>query len=199
MANKITNTDYYSAIANAIRSKNGETDTYTPAEMADAIGRIPQGGGGGGSSYTLLGSAEFPVNTASTSDTSVGSISCGASAYTSSKIVYVRVRDKAGKRTGYFYGSDVFFINPNKANGSSSTFTSSVKIIIKRISDTKWAIYIGTTSGYGVYAKSITTDGEVSINSRYNSSNSSIINGTFRCEVYALDWPDGISPFYEEE
>ena len=46
MANKITNTDHYAAIANAIRRKNGETDTYTPAEMADAIGRIPQGGGG---------------------------------------------------------------------------------------------------------------------------------------------------------
>ena len=45
MANKITNTDHYSAIANAIRAKNGETDTYTPAEMADAIGRIPKGGG----------------------------------------------------------------------------------------------------------------------------------------------------------
>lgn len=43
MANKITNTDHYAAIANAIRSKNGETDTYTPAEMADAIGRIPKG------------------------------------------------------------------------------------------------------------------------------------------------------------
>ena len=45
MANKITNTEHYAAIANAIRRKNGETDTYTPAEMADAIGRIPQGGG----------------------------------------------------------------------------------------------------------------------------------------------------------
>lgn len=46
MANKITNTEHYAAIANAIRRKNGETDTYTPAEMADAIGRIPKGGGG---------------------------------------------------------------------------------------------------------------------------------------------------------
>ena len=46
MANKITNTDHYAAIANAIRRKNSEADTYTPAEMADAIGRIPQGGGG---------------------------------------------------------------------------------------------------------------------------------------------------------
>lgn len=46
MANKITNTEHYAAIANAIRRKNGETDTYTPSEMAAAIGRIPKGGSG---------------------------------------------------------------------------------------------------------------------------------------------------------
>lgn len=46
MANKITNTQYYSDIANAIRGKNGLTDTYTPAQMAAAITAIPSGGGG---------------------------------------------------------------------------------------------------------------------------------------------------------
>lgn len=46
MANKITNTDNYVAIANAIRSKNGSSDTYTPAQMAAAIEAIPSGGGG---------------------------------------------------------------------------------------------------------------------------------------------------------
>lgn len=34
-------------IANAIRSKNGSSDTYTPAEMATAISNIPSGGSGG--------------------------------------------------------------------------------------------------------------------------------------------------------
>lgn len=40
MANKITNTQYYSDIADAIRSKNGSSDTYTPAQMATAISNI---------------------------------------------------------------------------------------------------------------------------------------------------------------
>ena len=44
MANKVTNTDNYTAIANAIRAKTGSSDTYTPAEMAGAIRSIPQGG-----------------------------------------------------------------------------------------------------------------------------------------------------------
>lgn len=45
MANKITNTDNYTAIANAIRAKNGSSDTYTPSQMATAISNIPTGTG----------------------------------------------------------------------------------------------------------------------------------------------------------
>jgi hypothetical protein len=45
MANKITDTKYYSAIADAIRAKNGSSDTYYPADMAQAIEDIPSGGG----------------------------------------------------------------------------------------------------------------------------------------------------------
>ena len=37
----LTNKDNYKAIANAIREKNGSTETYTPSEMADAIAAIP--------------------------------------------------------------------------------------------------------------------------------------------------------------
>lgn len=44
MANKITDTKYYSAIADAIRAKNGSSDTYYPADMAQAIEDIPSGG-----------------------------------------------------------------------------------------------------------------------------------------------------------
>lgn len=35
---------YLTNIANAIRGKNGSSDTYTPAEMATAITNIPSGG-----------------------------------------------------------------------------------------------------------------------------------------------------------
>ena len=45
MANKLYNDTNIKAIANAIRAKNGKTDTYTVAEMAGAINDIPAGGG----------------------------------------------------------------------------------------------------------------------------------------------------------
>lgn len=46
MAIKLTNTQHYQAIADAIRAKTGSADTFTPAEMADAISEITTGGGG---------------------------------------------------------------------------------------------------------------------------------------------------------
>lgn len=45
MANKLYNDTSIKAIADAIRAKNGKTDTYTVAEMAGAINDIPAGGG----------------------------------------------------------------------------------------------------------------------------------------------------------
>ena len=41
MANKITNTNNYSAIASSIRNKLGVATTYTPGQMAAAIDSIP--------------------------------------------------------------------------------------------------------------------------------------------------------------
>lgn len=43
MANKLYNDTSIKAIADAIRAKNGKTDTYTVGEMAGAIGDIPAG------------------------------------------------------------------------------------------------------------------------------------------------------------
>ena len=45
MAIKTINDTHLTSIADAIRSKNGETSGYTPADMPAAIGRIPTGGG----------------------------------------------------------------------------------------------------------------------------------------------------------
>ena len=45
MANKLYNDTSVKAIADAIRAKNGKTDTYTVAEMAGAINDIPAGSG----------------------------------------------------------------------------------------------------------------------------------------------------------
>lgn len=84
----------------------------------NASGVLTEGtaSGGGGSSYTLLGSAEFSVSTSSTTATDVGTISCGANAYTKNKLIYVSVRRKEGKING-FCGSDSFFSNSFAATG----------------------------------------------------------------------------------
>ncbi len=46
MANVIINDQHLTAIAEAIRGKNGESTTYMPREMAAAIAAIEAGGGG---------------------------------------------------------------------------------------------------------------------------------------------------------
>ena len=45
MAIVTTDNQYYSAIADAIRAKNGTKTTYKPSEMAAAISALPTGGG----------------------------------------------------------------------------------------------------------------------------------------------------------
>lgn len=47
-----TDSQYYAAIANAIRSKNGLSTQYLPSQMAAAILAIPSGSGGGGNAVT---------------------------------------------------------------------------------------------------------------------------------------------------
>lgn len=146
----------------------------------------------GTSSWKFLGSTELTVSTTSTSATSVGTISCGSEASTKAKIIYVQVRDKAGARAGYCLGSDAFFINTNKANGSTSAFTTPAVVCHRYTTSSQY----GTTAGqYGVYGYSISSTGVVTIRRRYNSNYSLTVDGTFAVKVYALDYPDGISIF----
>lgn len=148
--------------------------------------------GGGGYGYTLLGSTDLTVSTTSTSQTSQGSITV-EEAWTKYKLIYVRVRDKAGKRNGYFYGSDTFFINANAGSGSTTSYSTAPRWYF-RYNNSALSMGMGT-SGYGVYGYDINSSGRVRIYSRYNSTNSLTINGTYKCELYALDWPDGVSPY----
>ena len=108
-----------------------------------------------------------------------------------SEIIYVRIRDTAGKRGGYFLGSDTFFINYKAANGDDTELTS-----VARLIHTYNAYYEQVSgNGYGVYAKSILPSGDLTIYSRYDASYSRRINGTYKIEVFKLKYPDQLSPF----
>lgn len=148
------------------------------------------------SSYTLLGSHEFTVNTTSTSAASIGTFTVPTTVWTKDKAIYIRIRDKAGKRAGYFYGTDNWFINLNVATSVASAFSSGLRYIRRYSTSSAFSQYYGSgTTGYGVYAYSIAKDGTITVYSRYSSSYSLTINGTYVVEVYLLDMPGGISPF----
>lgn len=153
--------------------------------------------GSSGYGYTKLAEQDFTVNTSSTSEMGVGTISSldVSAAWTSAKMIYVRVRDKAGKRNGYFFGTDAFFANLNAAKGSTSVCSTKICIAYKVTDGGEPAIY---SSAIGIYGSDISLSGgfaSVSIKSKYGSSSSLTINGEYHVEVYTLDWPDGVSPF----
>ena len=182
--------------------------TITPTSSAQYL-NIPTGyndtaqfytiaAASGSSSWTKVAETSYQVSTTSTSTGTVDTLATGHSElWTSSKWVYVRVRDTAGKRNGYFYGSDQFFYNQTVANGSTdSTSVSTVMRIYMRYSDNAFATAVSTgTSAYGVWADTIYSDGSVRIRRRYNSANSLTINGTYKVEVYLLDNPDSVPIF----
>lgn len=64
MANVLVQDTSLTAIADAIRAKNGETTQYKPAEMATAIAAIPSGGSGGGLNIDWENDVLFTTNSA---------------------------------------------------------------------------------------------------------------------------------------
>lgn len=61
MTKVLTDPSYYTAIANAIRTKNKSTATYKPSEMADAIAALTTGSSGGESRYGMTIDNFFPA------------------------------------------------------------------------------------------------------------------------------------------
>ena len=153
-------------------------------------------GGGGGSNWTKLASQEYNVNTTSTSNTSVGNITLTLSDYNDPQtVLWIHIRDKAGFRNGYFYGSDAIFFHYQLASGSTNSLSVRPLIIYRGSSATA---YSGAASAYGVYAYRLyytSSSHYVQIYSRYNSSSTGTINGTYVCDVYKLTMPTGMTLF----
>lgn len=184
------------------RFDDASVTTATAADVAsgkvflDSSGNITTGtssGGGGSSAWTKIAETSYAVNTTGTSATTVATWATGHSEiWTNAKFVYIRIRDEAGKRAGYFYGSDQFLMN--NGNGTSSTVFGRFYFRY-----TTGNIYSGTstsgTTGYGVYADTVYSDGRIRIRSRYSSSSSLTINGTYKVEVYLLDPAGGVPIF----
>lgn len=168
--------------------------TYDVTNLAELVVNVS---GGGGSNWTLLATQDFTVNTTSTSNASLGNISLTLSDYNDKNVlVWVHVRDKAGKRNGYFYGSDTLFLNYVLANGSTD-YVGTRPAITTYVNNNAYAIYNASTAygvfGYRLYQTS--SNHYVQIYSRYNSTYSKTINGTYKVDVYKLTFPSGMTLF----
>lgn len=143
-----------------------------------------------GSSYVKIGEVDVSTSSSSTTATLVGSftVDTPSELWTSAKLIFVSVRDKAGKRNGYFYGTDAWFSNPIPVNqGTANAFTVPARLIYACDSDGKMLV---NSSNYGVYPYDVGRTGTIRIYVRYQSSYTLTINGTYHVEVYALSWPD---------
>lgn len=143
---------------------------------------------GGSSGWTKVAETSYQVSTESTTAATVDTWATGHSElWTNSKWVYVRIRDTAGKRAGYFYGSDTFFtLVPDMTDATILRF------IFRVGTNGNYAI---NTSTYGIYPDTLYSDGSIRIRRRYSSTNSLTINGTYKVEVYLLDPPTGAPIF----
>ena len=170
-----------------IASNGAAASDIASGKLAYVNGSLITGTATGGSSWTKIGNTtELTVNTTSTSAASAGTVALGSGHFTKDKIIYVRIRDKSGKRNGYFYGSDSFFMNWRNANSSTSTLSVCAQEYYRCNSD---GTYTGTSGAYGVYGYSLTTDGTLTIRRRYNSTNTLTINSTYTIDVYELTPP----------
>lgn len=158
------------------------------------MGKQAGGGGGGGSNWTLLASEEYAVNTTSTSATAVASIKLPEGDYGPEDIIWVHIRDKAGKRNGYFFGHDGICLNylaKRNATGSSGVAT-----LLLYVSSEAW--YVANNASFGVYVNNVSRamDGQLTVNisARY-SSGYGIIGGTYKVEVYKLTPASGMKIF----
>ena len=153
------------------------------------------GGGGGSSAWTKVAETSYQVSTTDQSAATVDTWETGHSEiWTPDKWVYVRIRDTAGKKPVYFYGSDQFFVVDST---TATSITASGRFNIK--CDTNGSYTVTPTNGktgYGVYADTLYSDGRIRIRQRYNSSFSLNVSGTYKVEIYLLD-PAGGIPIFE--
>ena len=158
-------------------------------------------GGGGGSSWELIESKECDVTWSQTSTTEVTQFSLDPNEWTANDIIFVHIRDKAGKRAGYFYGTDTIIFNPTFANQESSSMTTVRASCIHYVkSDGTYTTLYGVQ--YTVFPQlfyinlSVNPPFYVQIDAKDNGGSPyGTIDGTFKIELYKLTPPSGMTIF----
>lgn len=177
-------------------------DTVTAAKLMEGYTAHDKSGAlitgtASGSKPELVYAGTIDANTTSTSATLLATRTISKDLWTKDKVVIVSIRDQAGVRDGYHYGTDTYFYNYQLANGTTANVTASLKYAFNRSASGQWSLYAGGATeggGYGVFASKITSAGAVSFRARYNASITGTINGRYNIEIYLADYQAG-NPF----
>ena len=104
---------------------------------------------------------------------------------------YAIVEDTGAPTAGYFYGSESFFKRMKYGN----TTNSQCFILSCRIFNSMEPSYkIDTTAGYGVYV-TVNNSAVISVWSKYSSTNSGTVDGTYKVTVYQMAEPVPMLPY----
>lgn len=164
------------------------SDVAQGKQFYDASGILTVGtasGGGGGSAWNLIYSSVLTgISTTSINAVDITTIQLGSGAFTSDAILWIHIRDTAGPRDGYFYGTDSICINTSAYGGADTSFSAMAYQTLRR--NNRFYCY---ATRYGVYPTSINSNGELIVRARYHSTYSLTINGDYSVNVYKLTPP----------
>lgn len=153
-------TSNINALTEFANSVTGESDT----NLSDAVHTLADGYGQG-TSWTKIVETEQSFQISGIRDYLIYTWLTGHREFwTSDKIIYIRIRDKAGPRIGYFYGSDTFFICRYPKNNNTAPTVAGFKNdeISTTFIDFDYEGYvINTTPKYGLYARTISDTGAI--------------------------------------
>lgn len=150
--------------------------------------------------WELLAQKEEAITVANAPNAvNVGSITV-SNISTSTKLLYVYIRDKAGKREGYFYESLSIFVLPPAYGGTMGEYMYPIKMSFKYASGAVTSIYATTTTG-GFYTGTTVPNGcivaqlltsstnTITLHGKNPSTSGITVDGTYSIQVYAVDFP----------
>lgn len=128
-----------------------------------------------------LAEKEVTVSTTSTTATEVASIEIDLTG-NKNVIYWLKIRDEAGFRSGYFNGSDNFFAVHDAAPNTTYSGGKLIYYNSSFVSTSTWGIYC---TAYGA----LSTPHRFSVQAKYNSSLGTL-DGTFLIELYEISVPE---------
>lgn len=189
-------TEQYSEMAYITSQANA-----TPADVASGkkffnangyqVGTAATGG-----APTLISSQTVELSCTSTSWTKLETLDVGTDVFFDG-VVYVKIRDTGGRRSGYFYGSDSIIFNIRYINNASTVTSAAISNCVgwyasnSNLVTSKDNMTITEQAYYGLRAVRANADGKLEIFGRYSSSYSKTIDGTYKVDVYLLPYPGG--------